>query len=737
LFNIKTLNIVKEPKEIKDTPDILVQDVIQGDIGDCYFLSIMSALAENPQRIKNLMMTSTLNNQGVYEIKLFIHGEPVKILVDDYVVVKEVNGEKKLAFTRINENSRNIWPILMEKVWAKLNISYENIIAGTCAEAFQILTPSPFNTLFHNIHQECLFEDIAEANDKGFIICCDATLPGNNKGINTLTDIGLITNHAYTVLETYKLADIKGTPIKLLKIRNPWGSNEWEGDWSDTSHKWTPEISKLVNHVVADDGIFFMCIEDYIKYYTTTHIFKYHDNYYFNSFKFKFNHDHPTNFVKAIVPRDTEGYFLLNQSNARIYKNTKGLKNYENHFGSLIVFKKESNGKIIALGGDCGSSNRLHVDCPKLTKGEYYIAVGFPHPHDQEELEDHEEKVGGEEFFYRIGVYCNIDDILLEESHNHEQLFSFMHYYAHDLADKNESVKQYYLEENEKDSWRGCSFKQSGGAYGYIVYDNKTEGYINERIIFNELYGVNIIPLLNKGEIKSLDKMVENSEEPMERNQLKLLKKTLEVEGKYEVISEPKGKITKRNPLIANITVPPYSTACILLEKYTLDSGIDFQNEVVFTYPIHSILCEKKFVGSKSRIKYNNKLVEIYETLIEYPNGAIFKINNKTTSLDIACFIKFNDIKNLKITLSSDELLSDFEKFNNDEIEEEDKLEVIQTDNLIKDTVNLVITNPETERILYVNAKEVKFIQLSAIDIYEPFSFSYDSKYHVMLNGQI
>ena len=148
-------------------------------------------------------------------------------------------------------------------------------------------------TLEHNEDDQKILEKIKEADSKKYIICCDIS-PSDNKNldkeavektVDKLKSSGLLSNHAYSLIASAEFYEKEGNKIQLFKIRNIWGTYEWQGDWSDNSSKWTPEIKKLLNYKFENDGTFWICAKDYLNFYTRTHICMFKDDYLFHSEK--------------------------------------------------------------------------------------------------------------------------------------------------------------------------------------------------------------------------------------------------------------------------------------------------------------------------------------------------------------------------------------------------------------------------------------------------------------------
>jgi hypothetical protein len=81
----------------------------------------------------------------------------------------------------------------------------------------------------------------------------------------------------------------KGKNVTLIKIRNPWGTEGWKGDWSDRSTLWTQELRAKLKVQFQNDGIFYMKFEDFTHFYGDTTISYYSDIYYNSAARVKGN----------------------------------------------------------------------------------------------------------------------------------------------------------------------------------------------------------------------------------------------------------------------------------------------------------------------------------------------------------------------------------------------------------------------------------------------------------------
>lgn len=104
-------------------------------------MSTLSSLAkQQPDEIsQKLFVTREFNTSGYYAMNLIVNGQAQVVVVDDHIPYDTVARCPVFA----NKKTKNIWPILLEKAWAKINGSYEGIITGSSCEALNFLLPYP------------------------------------------------------------------------------------------------------------------------------------------------------------------------------------------------------------------------------------------------------------------------------------------------------------------------------------------------------------------------------------------------------------------------------------------------------------------------------------------------------------------------------------------------------------------------------------------------------------------
>ena len=728
LFEANKLNVFKDTRDLPN-------DVVQGELGDCYFLSVLAAFAEDPNIIADLIDPKGKGNDGSFTAKVIIHGEPVTMVVDDSFPVA---NDTKLAFAGINENSGNIWPLILEKAWAKCNRSYEDIIPGNSADAFEFLSPAPFNTYYHNSEtRPTLFETIRDAQKKGFFVLADIT-ETMSTNLESLSRLGLITNHAYTVINTAVLRKSNGSEIKLLKMMNMWGTNEWVGDWSDTSSKWTQEFKKEVGLEQKEDGIFWMSYDDYLQFYTTTHICKIHPDYEYVTTKFKSSkaNNDPLNLSKVVVRQPGSGYFLVNQKNTRIYRNLKDPQ-YENPFCNMVVFRDDERNGYTFVGSESGKQDRLYVECENMVPGTYYIAVTFPQSGAGFALQQNFENIDYD-INFRVGVYSNQKQLKVEGLNEKEveDVSGFAFEMVSNLAYQNKD-KYYFAQEGEAKSFRVINFDNNSTGFGYIYYKNDSDAYLRERAEISSLQNVIIIPFLKNGYCISEDKDKEEEDEdkpavlrgaknPKKQkdevadsefnekvdyesknisNTIKALKGN-ELNSNLEVIEGSQGKEVSQNaPAVVQFNIAPHSECVLYLQKADEESDIDLNSDLCFDYLPNILLEEKKFNSKKYKLRYNNKPVEVYECIAEHNTGVFFIYKNRDPELRVQVTAKFTKRNNLYLAITSSDLEEGgmkLRKPNGNEFREEGG-----------ETVTITVEPGETG-----------FFGLSAIDSFEKFSYT-------------
>ena len=295
---------------------IIADDIIQGGLGDCYFLSAIAALCKFPKLIEKLFYFKEKSQEHCYGCYYKIGGVWELVLVDDYIPCYGTYG-KNPAFTSTNGNE--LWVILLEKAWAKLNGNYAKAIGGEPHEVFDVITNAWSEKIkIDNSKSNEIWEKLVNSQKKGFIMTAGTSSDTYNLNIE---ELGLVPGHAYTCLEVYEVTTKSGK-VKLIHLRNPWGNGEWSGDWCDSSRKWTDDIRKQCgkSNKQEDNGSFWMSFEHFLTYYTMLGICHLHENYLYQTFHItkEQSKDGPILTEVEVLNDNTHIYFMLHQKNPRI-----------------------------------------------------------------------------------------------------------------------------------------------------------------------------------------------------------------------------------------------------------------------------------------------------------------------------------------------------------------------------------------------------------------------------------
>eukprot|EP00980_Cylindrotheca_fusiformis_P029856 scaffold23961_cov230-Cylindrotheca_fusiformis.AAC.1 len=187
-----------------------------------------------------------------------------------------------LAYSKARGNQ--LWVPVLEKAYAKSHGCYHAISGGHIAEAFLDLTGAP--TLSYVFDEKDFDPRSFWCNLMNYR---RQQLPMGCSTSNT--GVGIIGMHAYSILDIQEVANIEPSffqetgvahgnvsgftsfdgKLRLLRIRNPHGKGEWQGDFSDKSAVWEKLLryqqqgdESFLYRTMTNDGSFWIDYDNFL-----------------------------------------------------------------------------------------------------------------------------------------------------------------------------------------------------------------------------------------------------------------------------------------------------------------------------------------------------------------------------------------------------------------------------------------------------------------------------------------
>ncbi|KAK5942090.1 hypothetical protein PMZ80_006043 [Knufia obscura] len=363
---------VKRVCDIFENPTFFAEgatydDIIQGSLGDCWLLAAFSILTCNDKFVKDICVIQDVDI-GVYGFVFYRDGDWHQCIIDDKLYLRAPSydesgdvvlgmygvqqrdqeqsyndlfqkGSKSLYFAQCR-NENETWVPLLEKALAKAHGSYGALSGGQTGEAIEDLTGGVTTEIYTTniLNKNKFWYDELRKIGSDFVFSAAAASyrewrAPHSTSVRNERRQGIVSQHAYAILDTFE-----GHGQRLVKMRNPWGSSEWTGPWSDGSKEWNSEWFERLNHKFGDDGIFWISYEDMLrkyKYVDRTRIFgpEWHVAQQWTSVQVPWNTtDYQQTRFQIDVPETTEAVIVISQLDDRYYQGLQGRYDYTLQF---------------------------------------------------------------------------------------------------------------------------------------------------------------------------------------------------------------------------------------------------------------------------------------------------------------------------------------------------------------------------------------------------------------------
>ena len=173
------------------------EEIKRGEFSNSNFISVLSALVYFPHIIKKLFITKEKNNKSIFSVNICKDGLLKEVIIDDFFPV-DIKSNKIIFSSSKNDS---LWIPILEKSYAKLNGSYNNIDIKNIEGILRDFTYAPVITLDNSTDD--LVEQLNEAYEKNWIIL--ASKGDTVASQELLSELGLNPDFDYPILMVYTL----------------------------------------------------------------------------------------------------------------------------------------------------------------------------------------------------------------------------------------------------------------------------------------------------------------------------------------------------------------------------------------------------------------------------------------------------------------------------------------------------------------------------------------------------
>ncbi|XP_051900018.1 calpain-9-like [Pristis pectinata] len=265
------------PGELFTNPKFFVNsfsttDIMQRELGDCWFLAAMSSLTLNAD-LFTYVVPSDQGFQdlyaGIFRFRFWQFGRWVEMVIDDRLPT--LNGN--LVFT-CSSSGNELWSALLEKAYAKMHGSYSSLQGGMVSEAMEDFTGGiAFTIEMNSTKPKELWHLVKHGLNKQTMISC-SIMVNNPKETEKDQGLGLLALHAYAIVDADKVR-MPNSSVKLFRLRNPWGWKEYNGPWSDRSSTWKEVSEKEKTRLklkISEDGEFWIPADILVANFTSVEL---------------------------------------------------------------------------------------------------------------------------------------------------------------------------------------------------------------------------------------------------------------------------------------------------------------------------------------------------------------------------------------------------------------------------------------------------------------------------------